>query len=122
MATRGIRGAITIDEDTSEEIKTATNMLFTAIIEKNPGLVQEDVGSIMITVTQDIRSAFPAKAVREMGWRMVPMMCAQEIPVEGSMPLCIRVLVHWNTELPQSEIAHIYLREATKLRPELAEI
>ena len=122
MAIRGIRGAITIYEDTPEEIGTAIDTLFTTLIKKNPRLIQEDVSSILITVTQDIRSAFPAKAVREMGWRMVPMLCAQEIPVEGSMPLCIRVLVHWNTELPQSEIAHIYLREATKLRPELAEI
>ena len=122
MATRGIRGAITIYEDTPEEISVAIEMLFVALIEKNHGLKQEDVGSILITVTHDIRSTFPAKAIREMGWRMVPLMCAQEIPVEGSMPLCIRVLVHWNTELSQSEITHIYLREAMKLRPELAEI
>jgi chorismate mutase len=122
MATRGIRGAITIYEDTPEEINVAIDILFAALIEKNHGLKQEDVGSILITVTHDIRSAFPAKAIREMGWRMVPLMCAQEIPVESSMPLCIRVLVHWNTNLPQNDITHVYLREATKLRPELAEI
>ncbi|MBN2503676.1 MAG: chorismate mutase [Anaerolineales bacterium] len=122
MATRGIRGAINVYKDTPAEISTAIDTLFATLIEKNAGLTQEDVGSILITVTHDIRSAFPAKAIREMGWQTVPMMCAQEIPVEGSLPLCIRVLVHWNTDLPQNKITHIYLREATKLRPELAEI
>ena len=122
MATRGIRGAITIPQDTPEDIRAAMAVLFEALIEKNPGLTQEDVGSVLFTVTHDIRSAFPAKAFRELGWHTVPMMCAQEIPVGGSLPLCIRVLVHWNTEIPQNEIVHIYLREARRLRPELAEI
>jgi chorismate mutase len=122
MATRGIRGAITILVDTPEEVNTATRLLFESIIAKNPKLDVEDIGSIMFTVTTDIRSAFPAKAVREMGWHNVPMMCAQEIPVESSLPLCIRVLVLWNTDSTQNEIKHIYLREAKALRPELAEI
>ena len=122
MATRGIRGAITIPSDTPEEIGAATRLLFEAIIEKNPELAPEDIGSILFTVTHDIHSAFPAKAIREMGWQHVPMMCAQEIPVEDSLALCIRVLIHWNIDIPQDDIVHIYLREAKKLRPELAEI
>ena len=79
----------------------------------------EDLGSVVFTVTGDLASTFPAQAARQMGWGLVPMMCAQEIPVRGSLTKVIRVLVHWNTETPQSEIRHVYLRDAVKLRPDL---
>lgn len=79
----------------------------------------EDVGSAIFTVTEDLASTFPAQAARQMGWSMVPMMCAREIPVPGSLRKVIRVLVHWNTDVPQSEIKHVYLRDAVKLRPDL---
>jgi chorismate mutase len=77
------------------------------------------VASALFTVTDDLASTFPAQAARQMGWGLVPMMCAREIPVPGSLRRVIRVLVHWNTELPQSAITHVYLREAIKLRPDL---
>jgi chorismate mutase len=79
----------------------------------------EDVGSALFTVTDDLASTFPAQAAREMGWSLVPMMCAREIPVPGGLPRVIRVLVHWNTDISQNNITHVYLRGAVKLRPDL---
>jgi chorismate mutase len=79
----------------------------------------EDVASALFTVTDDLVSTFPAQAARQMGWGLVPMMCAREIPVPGSLRRVIRVLVHWNTELKQNEVTHVYLRDAVKLRPDL---
>ncbi len=79
----------------------------------------EDIGSAWFSVTEDLVSTFPAQGAREMGWGLVPMLCAREIPVPNSLPRVIRVLVHWNTETPQNEITHVYLREAVKLRPDL---
>jgi chorismate mutase len=79
----------------------------------------EDIASVLFTTTEDIASIYPALAARQMGWDHVPLMCAREIPVPGSLPMCIRVLIHWNTEIEQSGIKHVYLREAAKLRPDL---
>ena len=119
MATRGIRGATTITIDEKEQVLSATKKLLTSILEANPALRTEDIASALFTVTEDIVSAYPALAARQMGWDQVPMMCAREIPVPGSLPLCIRVLIHWNTDKSQQEIKHIYLNEAIKLRPDL---
>lgn len=119
MPTRGIRGAITVAADEPSLILEATRELLQEILDSNPGMIPEDVGSAIFTVTDDLASTFPAQAAREMGWGLVPMMCAREIPVPNSLPRVIRVLVHWNTEAPQSEITHVYLREAVKLRPDL---
>jgi chorismate mutase len=119
MTTRGIRGAITITADEKEQVLSATQELLNTILEANPELKMEDIASALFTVTEDIVSAYPALAVRQFGWDQVPMMCAREIPVPGSLPLCIRVLIHWNTDAPQKEIKHVYLREAVALRPDL---
>ena len=119
MPTRGIRGATTVPADDPVLILQATRELLEAILGENEGMQPEDVGSAIFTVTDDLASTFPAQAAREMGWDMVPMLCAREIPVPGSLPRVIRVLVHWNTEVPQSEIRHVYLRDAVKLRPDL---
>ena len=119
MTTRGIRGATTIKTDTKENVLSATRELLDAILAANPGLTTDDIASVLFTTTEDVASAYPALAARQMGWNLVPMMCAREIPVPGSLPLCIRVLVHWNTDNPQNEIQHVYLREAAKLRPDL---
>ncbi|MES0360764.1 MAG: chorismate mutase, partial [Anaerolineales bacterium] len=89
------------------------------ILEANPSLRSEDIASGLFTTTEDLRTAFPARAAREMGWTQVPMICSREIPVPGSLPLCIRVLLLWNTELPQHRICHIYLGAAATLRPDL---
>ncbi len=119
MSTRGIRGATTVDADQPELILAATRELLEAILDANPGMCPGDIGSAFFTVTEDLRSTFPAQAARQMGWSQVPMMCAREIPVPGSLARVIRVLVHWNTERPQGDIVHVYLREAVKLRPDL---
>ena len=119
MPTRGIRGATTVTEDDVDLILQATRELLEAIVKENADMKPEDIGSAIFTVTDDLTATFPAQAARQMGWNMVPMMCAREIPVPGSLPKAIRVLVHWNTETPQSQIKHVYLRDAVKLRPDL---
>ena len=119
MPTRGIRGATTVTEDDVDLILQATRELLEAIVKENADMKPEDIGSAIFTVTEDLSATFPAQAARQMGWSMVPMMCAREIPVPGSLPKAIRMLVHWNTETPQSQIKHVYLRDAVKLRPDL---
>ena len=119
MTIRGIRGAITISTDEPEQVISATQELLASILATNPALQTEDIASALFTVTEDIVSAYPALAARLIGWDLVPMMCAREIPVPGSLPLCIRVIIHWNTELEQSAVQHVYLRNAVKLRPDL---
>ena len=119
MSIRGVRGATTVAADQPDLILEATRELLEAILKENEGMTLEDVGSAIFTVTEDLASTFPAQAARQMGWSMVPMMCAREIPVPGSLPKAIRVLVHWNTETSQNEIKHVYLRDAVRLRPDL---
>jgi len=119
MPIRGIRGATTVLADDPDLILEATRELLEAILEANENMCPDDVGSAFFTVTEDLAATFPAQAARQMGWSMVPMMCAREIPVPGSLPRAIRVLVHWNTDTPQSGIKHVYLREAVRLRPDL---
>lgn len=119
MATRGIRGATTVAADEPEAIRLATRELLQEILKENERMKAEDIASAWFTLTADLCSAYPAQAARELGWEAVPMMCAREIPVPGSLPKVIRVLLHWNTDTPQAEITHVYLREAVKLRPDL---
>ena len=119
MPIRGIRGATTVSADEPDLILDAPRELLEAILDANESMRPEDVGSALFTVTEDLASTFPAQAARQMGWGLVPMMCAREIPVPGSLPRVIRVLVHWNTEMPQNEIPHVYLKDAVKLRPDL---
>jgi chorismate mutase len=96
----------------------ATRQLLERIVEAN-GIQVADIASAFFTATPDLRSAFPAKAARDLGWHDVALLDAQEIPVPGSLPRCVRVLVHWNTDRPQSAIQHIYLAGAASLRPDL---
>ncbi len=119
MPVRGIRGAITVPADRPEAIVDATRELLQAILVQNEALRAEDIASVFFTVTEDLTSAFPAQAARELGWQHVPMLCAREIPVPDSLPRVIRVLIHWNTNLPQHAIRHVYLRQAILLRPDL---
>jgi chorismate mutase len=120
MPCRGIRGATTVEADSAAAILKATRQLLARLVEANTVDVA-DIASAIFTVTPDLSSAFPAQAAREMGWQHVALLDAQEIPVPGSLPRCIRVLVHWNTAIPQQEIRHIYLRRAAALRPDLKE-
>ena len=119
MPIRGIRGATTVAADEPELILRATRELLEEILIENEGMIPEDVASAIFTVTDDLASTFPAQGARQMGWGFVPMLCAREIPVPNSLPRVIRVLVHWNTDLPQDQITHVYLRDAVKLRPDL---
>jgi len=115
---RGIRGAITVKENTTQEIFEATAELLRNIVEAN-GIKTEDIASVFLTTTPDLNADFPATAAREMGWSLVPLLCAREIDVPGSMPRLIRVLMHVNTCKKQDEIKHLYLGEAAVLRPDL---
>jgi len=119
MPVRGVRGATVAEEDRSEAVLLATRELLLAILKANPDLRTEDLASAWFTVSDDIRSVYPARAAREIGWSTVPLMCAQEIPVTDSLPRCIRVLLSWNTDLSQRSIRHIYLGAAASLRPDL---
>lgn len=119
MQQRGVRGATTIEADDKERVLSATRELLLAILASNPDLETDDIASALFTVTDDIASAYPARAARQLGWDLVPMMCAREIPVPNSLSRVIRVLIQWNTDVPQNEITHVYLRDAVKLRPDL---
>jgi chorismate mutase len=119
MYTRGIRGATTVERNGENEILNATTELLHKIIEEN-GTQPEDIGSVFVTVTADITATFPARAIRQMvGWELVPLMCSLEIPVENSLPLCIRLMVLVNTEKAQNEMQHVYLHGARILRPDI---
>ncbi|NMD70321.1 chorismate mutase [Bacillus sp. DNRA2] len=116
---RGVRGAITVKEDNEAEIISATEKLIRQMIEENQ-MKADQVASIIFTVTEDLKSTFPAKAVRGIeGWRYVPVMCMQEIPVPVSLKKCIRVMMHVNTNTVQEDIMHVYLEGAEILRPDL---
>ncbi|MDD2234016.1 MAG: chorismate mutase [Desulfitobacteriaceae bacterium] len=119
MYVRGIRGATTVEENTAELIKAATKDLLQVIVQEN-SLSLEDIVSAVFTVTPDLNTDFPASSAREIGWDRVPLLCATEIPVSGALALCIRVLLHVNTTLGQSEIKHVYLNNAVGLRKDLA--
>lgn len=120
MAVRGLRGAITVDADDPAEILRRTTQLLTVLFERN-ALTRDTVISIFFTATKDLRTVAPAAAARAMGLTEVPLMCGQEMDVEGSLERCIRLLAHVETERPRSELRHAFLRGATRLRPELAE-
>lgn len=103
----------------AREILAATDELLRALIEAN-GLEPDDIVSALFTVTRDLDAAFPARAAEEFGWNIVALLHATEIPVPGSLPRCIRLLIHAYTARSRAEIKHCYLREATVLRPDRA--
>ena len=118
---RGVRGATTVQVDTDIEIITAVERLLREMIELN-SIEAEKVASIFISMTEDLKSAFPAKALRKInGWTYVPVVCMQEIPIIGSLPLCIRIMLHLNTDKEQTQIQHVYQEGAIVLRPDLAQ-
>jgi chorismate mutase len=116
---RGIRGAIDVDENSREAILTATSKLLKEIISRNE-IDTEKICSIFITATPDLNAEFPAYAVRENGLVRVPVLCAVEIGVPSGMKSLIRMLIHLNTDRGQTEVRHVYLGAAAKLRPDLA--
>ncbi len=116
---RGIRGAITVDRDEREEIKQASLELFTQILTENE-LSPDDIAGVFITATPDLRSVFPAEVIREQEcFRYVPILCAQEMDVEGALQKCIRMLVLAHTPKGPREVRHVYLRGAQSLRKDL---
>jgi chorismate mutase len=119
MPVRGIRGAINVDADVPEQILPATRELLQELLKANKIGGYDDIASIIFTTTSDLTSTFPAEAARGLGMSHVPLLCASEIPVPGSMPRCIRVLMHVNTDCRQNEMIHVYLRDAKKLRPDV---
>jgi chorismate mutase len=118
MAVRAVRGATQVDADDRQEILDATTELIRTVLERN-GLTQEDLISVLFTVTPDLTAEFPAYAARQLGFVDVPLMCASEIPVSGAMPRVVRLLAHVETERPRAEITHAYLRGAAALRRDL---
>lgn len=116
---RGIRGAITVTTNDEKNILEATERLLKELIIKNQ-IDPSKVAHVLITVTEDLTAAFPAKALRSfVDWTYVPVMCSREIPVPNSLPMCIRIMLTVNTNVAQDEIIHVYLEEAVNLRPDL---
>lgn len=118
MSLRSVRGAITVPEDTPEALLKATGELLEGLIERN-GITPESVVSAVFSVTDDLTSAYPAEQARQMGWTQASLMCVQEMHVVGSLRACLRILVLWETDKPQSAMRHCYLRGAAGLRPDL---
>lgn len=119
MLVRGFRGATTVDANTREAILDATAELLEELVRAND-IQRDHVASIIFTTTPDLNAEFPAVAARNAGWTDIALMCGHEMSVPGSLPRCVRILMHVNTELAADQVKHIYLREATRLRPDLA--
>jgi chorismate mutase len=117
VACRGIRGATTVDENTAQAILEAARDLLTRIVEAND-LRQEDIASVIFTVTPDLNAEYPALAARQMGWHDVALMCGHEMDVPHGLKMCLRILIHWNTTRQANEIQHVYIRGAVNLRPD----
>ncbi len=119
LYSRGIRGAITVDEDTQEALEQATVELYSKMIAQND-IKTEDISHIMFTLTKDLKSAFPAKFVRKnFKIQYVPLICVNEMDIEPSLKKCLRILMVVNTEKKQDEIKHVYLGGAKILRSDL---
>lgn len=115
---RGVRGAITVEADTEDAIISGTRVLLEKLVEVN-GIQEEDVASVFFTSTPDLTAAFPARAARDMGWRQVALIGAQEIDAQKGIPMCVRILLHWNTEKALDDVKHVYMRGAEILREDL---
>lgn len=115
---RAVRGAITVENNTKEEILEAAEVLLREIFAKN-AIPAADMVNMIFTLTPDLDAVFPAVAARQMGITNVPLMCMSEIPVAGALPKCVRVLLQFNTDKTLDEVQHVYLRDAVKLRPDL---
>jgi len=121
MVCRGVRGATTVTTNSRKEILRETRRLLALMIRQN-NIKPEDVASAIFTTTRDINAEFPALAARQLGWWDVALLCGHEMDVPNSLPRCIRVMVHWNTDKKASEIQHVYVGEAVRLRPDKADL
>jgi len=118
---RGVRGAITVRENTAEAIRDATLELLRAIVDANQ-IEVDDIGGVYFTTTVDLTAEYPAVAARELGWYDVAILCGHEMNIPHGLPMCVRVMVMWNTPRSAQEIQHMYLRGAQQLRPDRATI
>ena len=119
MQVRGIRGATTAEANTCECILAATRELLEAMIAAN-NLQPDDIASAIFTTTPDLNAEFPAVAARQLGWYDVALLCEHEMSVPHGLPMCIRILIHWNTEVSADEVRHVYIKGAVHLRPDRA--
>ncbi len=119
-AVRAIRGATQLDRDDRDHLLASVDELIRAIFDQN-AIDQDDLISMILTATPDLRSEFPAVAARALGIGDVPLICAQEIDVAGALPRVIRVMVHVHSDLRRDQIKHVYLRGAVALRKDLAQ-
>lgn len=119
MAVRGIRGAITCKDNTEEEILSAVKELWLEMQKKNE-FIEEDLASVIFSSTPDLTAAFPASAVRSLGFKTVPLFGTAEIDKPDSVKLCVRILIHWNTQKSHKDIQHVYLKGSRVLREDLA--
>ena len=117
MTARGVRGAISIEENTVESIRANTRELLTRMMEAN-GFDRGDVACAFFTTTSDLNADFPAAGARELGWTDVPLLCGHEMDVPGALQSILRVLLLVNTEKSPADIVHVYLKEAQRLRPD----
>lgn len=118
MPIRALRGAITVPENTRPSLLAAAEELLQSLIEDN-GIEPEAVVTATFTTTADLTAAYPAEAARSLGWTQAGLLCVEEMPVEGALEKCLRVLVLWESNRPQSTMKHQYLRGAEDLRPDL---
>jgi chorismate mutase len=121
MPCRGVRGATTADDNTSEAILEAARQLLALMIRQN-GIEPDDVASAIFSTTPDLTAEFPALAARQLGWLHVALMCTHEVEVPDSLRRCVRILLHWNTDLPADQVVHVYIKDAARLRPDLSEL
>jgi chorismate mutase len=120
MAVRAIRGATQLESDDREHLLASVDELIRAVLEQND-VNHDDLISMILTATPDLHSEFPALAARQLGIGDVPLLCAQELDIDGAMPRVIRVMVHLESAKPRHQIRHVYLRGAVALRRDLAQ-
>ncbi|MDO5396559.1 MAG: chorismate mutase [bacterium] len=115
---RAVRGATTVVNNDAEEILEATREMLSELEQRN-GINKEDLIDIVFTVTPDLTKVFPARAARQLGYTDIPLLDMQSPDIEGALEMCIRTIVHLNTEKKNSDMKHVYLRGAKVLRPDI---
>lgn len=121
MAVRAIRGATQLEEDVRDHMLERVAEMVTDVMEAND-LEVDDFISVIFTATSDLVSEFPAYAARRLGFGEVPLLCARELEIDGSMPRCVRMMAHVETDLPRADITHVYLHGAAALRSDLTRV
>ena len=121
MAVRAVRGATQLEADVREHMLERVAEMVTDVMESN-GLVVDDFISVIFTATSDLVSEFPAYAARRLGFGDVPLLCARELEIEGSLPRTVRMMAHVETDLPRADVTHVYLHGAAALRKDLTRV